>query len=459
MKRKFALFFVVLLLIVLSFADYNPPMFSTSSTKGLTKIGKTFTTLDLSQNITSEKLNVPALVFYKGNSEFKGATYYRVDFVFDSYQYKYLIPYLKLDIYSNIKKVSSYYYGKKTYSDFLKVQRVNSNKYVVIIRFNSEKIIINNKSYKATLPIVFRFYTTKAVAGRFTSFNSLYKIERSQKVSNVKVNFSSSPSGAIVYLGAKMLGIAPFYTYLKPGSYLVRFFKKGFPEKDIKFIAEGESVNVVASFTPSNPSLISKGTVILSINPPDANIMFNGKLSPQNVFNLPVGTYTVSISADGYQNTYFTFKVEAGKTKTYKVNLQPIYSTLILNIKPANAKVYVDNEYIPGNVFKLKPGIHGIVVKSNGYKDNSFAVNLNPGENMSINVTLKPLMGYLTVKANTVSDVYIDGEYVGKTSLLNYELSPGLHDVEIKNSNFDFITTIVIEGGKLKTIDLNVSIN
>jgi hypothetical protein len=124
----FSLITILLLSIVL--ADYNPPMISTNvSTKGLIKLDKNFAKVfDLSNTKSGMELRnivIPSIAEYKASSS---TSYSRLDLTFDSYQYKFLVPYLKIDIYSNIKKSSNYYYGKKIYSDMIKVQRVNSNK-------------------------------------------------------------------------------------------------------------------------------------------------------------------------------------------------------------------------------------------------------------------------------------------------------------------------------------------
>ncbi len=464
MKKKLLLFSLVFLFVfILAFADYNPPMISTTvPPKGLVKLDKTFTnTFDLSKtrsNIELRNIPIPSLIRYDGK-DIGNSSYYRIDLTFDAYQYKFLLPYLKIDIYSTIKKSSNYYYGKKIYSGLVKVQRVNSNKYVEIIRFNSKKLIINSKTYESTLPIVFKFSLTKYVPSRFTVFSILYKLEtKSVKQSKVKVNFSSNPSGAVVYLGAKMMGITPFYAYFQPGSYLVRFFKSGYPQQNVKFLASGSSVNVSANFVPKQ--VVKKnGTVVLSINPPDATIMFNGKLSPQNVFTLPVGTYSVGISADGYESQTFTFTVEANKKKTYYITLKQKMATLIVNANPNDSKIYIDGKFYYGNVFKLKIGIHSILVKHDSYQDRSFNVNLAPNETMKCDVALEPLKGYLAVNSNIQSKVYVNGKYVGDTNLVNYSLVPGDYTVEIINSSFDFKTKVTIQGGKTKTINLNVGIN
>jgi hypothetical protein len=454
----FSLITILLLSIVL--ADYNPPMISTNvSTKGLIKLDKNFAKVfDLSNTKSGMELRnivIPSIAEYKASSS---TSYSRLDLTFDSYQYKFLVPYLKIDIYSNIKKSSNYYYGKKIYSDMIKVQRVNSNKYVFIVRFNTKELIINSKTYDITSPIVIKLYATKFVPERFNTISILYSLEiPKQTTSNTKVQFTSSPSGAVVYLGAKMLGVTPFYAYLKPGSYVVRFFKSGYPQQNVKFTASGQYTNVDASFIKK--ILSNKGSVKLSIDPPDATIMFNGKLSPQNVFTLPAGTYSVSISADGYESQVFTFKVVANKTTTYFVKLKQKMATLILNINPNDSKVYINGKYYAGNVFKLPPSIYNLLIKHDGYKDYSFAVNLAPDEVMKVPVVLQQLKGFITINSNILSKVYINGKYVGDTNITNFALDPGSYDIEIVNGSFDLKTKVQVEAGKTKTINVNVSID
>jgi hypothetical protein len=451
---------VTILLLSIALADYNPPMISTNvSTKDLVKLDKNFTKVfDLSNTkpgIELRNIIIPSMIEYKVASS---TSYSRLDLTFDSYQYKFLVPYLKIDIYSNIKKSSNYYYGKKLYSDMIKVQRVNSKKYVFIIRFNTKELILNSKTYKVNSPIVIKLYSTKFVPTRFNTISILYNLEQpKQTTSNTKVQFTSSPSGAVVYLGAKMLGITPFYAYLKPGSYLVRFFKSGYPQQDIKFTASGQYINVAASF--AKKVILNNGTVKLSIDPPDATIMFNGKLSSQNVFTLPAGTYTVSISAKDYESQAFTFKVEANKTTTYFVKLKKKMATLILDMNPNDAEVYINGKYYAGNVFKLQPNIYNVVVKHDGCQDFSFSINLQPNENMKLSVVLKELKGFITINSNIQSKVYLNGKYIGDTNIANFALDPGVYDIEIVNGSFDLKTKVQVEAGKTKTVNVDVGIN
>ncbi len=459
MKKKLLFVLAMLLIISVAVADYNPPLFSTpNSTKGLTKLSKSFTNDFELNEISSKKIFFPTYILYNGKRDVRGDSYYRIDFVFDGYQYKYLVPYLKLDVYTMIKKVSGYYYGKKIYSSNLKVERVNSNKYVAIIRLNFEKLLINHKSYKSTLPVVFKFYLTRSVASRFTTIISYYKLEVPKRTTTVKVNFTSSPSGAVVYLGSKLLGITPFSMYLKQGSYLVRFFKKGYPQQNIKFTVFNNTTNVSAQFE-KKPVLKLTGIAILNVNPPDATIMFNGKLSPQNKFVLPAGSYTVAISAKGYKHRTFTFTVEPNKTKTYYVSLERLSARLILNVNPSDSSIYVDNKLVNGNVFDLPFGIHDISIKHDGYASSSFAVNLIAGKTTTMNISLQPLQGYLYVTSNVKAKVYVDGKYIGDTNINNYALSLGEHSVEIISQSFNFKTQVEIQAGKATHINLSVNIN
>ena len=136
-------------------------------------------------------------------------------------------------------------------------------------------------------------------------------------------------------------------------------------------------------------------------------------------------------------------------------------STLKISSIPSGAKVYVNGSYKGETplTLELLPGTYTVKLTKEDYEDYTKTVEINPGETTTLSATLTPKFGYLTVYSSpSGAEVYVDGDYVGTTPLENYKLSTGKHSVVVKKNDYqDYKTTVTIEPGKTKKLEVTLS--
>lgn len=125
----------------------------------------------------------------------------------------------------------------------------------------------------------------------------------------------------------------------------------------------------------------SAGTAVLEVVPADAQVQVDGKpaqgtSSPYSVSELPPGTHEVTVKKSGYNDYRGSFTVTGGQsTKLPLIELAPNLRDVGFSVRsvPAGASVWLDGErtdqVTPAKLTGIKPGIHRLALKSDGYTD------------------------------------------------------------------------------------------
>ncbi len=136
------------------------------------------------------------------------------------------------------------------------------------------------------------------------------------------ISVLSTPSGATIKLNGRPLGKTPYSGSVEPGDYEVVFELEGF-----------DSVSTKLSASPDAPRKLeatlrqSAGVLALSINPAKAVVKVNGRVvNPSertSGLKLSPGTYTVEVSAEGFEAQRVTVAVSAGGSVQRVITLSP----------------------------------------------------------------------------------------------------------------------------------------
>ncbi|HXD33237.1 MAG TPA: PEGA domain-containing protein [Pyrinomonadaceae bacterium] len=135
---------------------------------------------------------------------------------------------------------------------------------------------------------------------------------------------------------------------------------------------------------------------------------------------------------------------------------------LAINVTPSDSTVRLDgvSHAVDGGTFvrvDLTPGRHQIVIHKDGYEDQDYEVDLVPGSNSPLNISLNRLVGTLTVTP-TVMDAEINivqletnivvGRYTGLAR--NVQLSPGRYQILVsKESHRTTVREVSVKPGDL----------
>jgi hypothetical protein len=217
-----------------------------------------------------------------------------------------------------------------------------------------------------------------------------------------KLNISSTPPGAIVYIDDIDIGqYTPTTVHnLSDGDYVYRLSKPGYLDTTGTFtISNDSSIDLNPTLTQSDTILDISCNVIASMVYIDNHT--DGWTTPTEILGLSPGTHTYRLVipdtyGGGFDDATGTFNIEKGKvTQVYgNINLTKSrdQGSLVISSIPAGAKVFVDDtdtkSITPDNINNVSSGIHKIRLTYPGYEDWIGTVNIIHGSMVSIFETL-----------------------------------------------------------------------
>ena len=140
------------------------------------------------------------------------------------------------------------------------------------------------------------------------------------------------------------------------------------------------------------------------------------------------------------------------QTANLKVHTYYGPATLTINSSPSGANVYINGTYkgVTPLTLNLTPGTYEVKLTKQDYQNYTTTVTLNPIESKTLNLSLTPTFGYLTVTSSpSGATVIIDGKEVGSTPLEKHRLSTGRHQIAIRKNGYrEENFTLTIEAGK-----------
>ena len=211
------------------------------------------------------------------------------------------------------------------------------------------------------------------------------------EVDLAKVQISSSPQGAKIYINGLEKGETNKGLFLYPGVYLLKLSKSGYLDKEEKITVGSNKQN---NFTYNLEK--NAGTLNISVTPSSATILINKEKFTQKNIELAPGKYKIEISENGYYDQSETIEMELGKTINKSFNLQPKVGKLQFSVSPPEANVTLSKN---GNAVKswqglellkdLQVGEYEITAKSNGYISQTTKIVINEEKTTVEDITLK----------------------------------------------------------------------
>lgn len=156
--------------------------------------------------------------------------------------------------------------------------------------------------------------------------------------------FTSSPSGASVYLDGQFIGTTPLGPYyVEPGYHDVKMTLTGWKDHTQRLLfTSGKRENIDAKLQ------LPPGTVTVYTNPSRATVLIDGKvvgMTPLTYTEAGPGTVTLEIVKEGYRSIVKTFTIYSNERLVFDETLERKVGTLI--VKAENAKgadVYIDGK-------------------------------------------------------------------------------------------------------------------
>jgi serine/threonine protein kinase len=211
----------------------------------------------------------------------------------------------------------------------------------------------------------------------------------------------------------------------------------------------------------------SSGILTLNSEPSDAYvyISMNGKSyrlgkTPINKESLPLGTFTLIISKNGYATLKKDISIGNGILPLF-VTLKKMTAYLNVSANVNGANVYIDEKYVgvtPLEHIETTYGRHTILVTMNNYQSVTQKIDITTDQ-FNATVNLPPASGYLTINANIEgAKIYIAPDiYIGTTPLTKYPINIGNYTILIKADGYvDAQSSVDIQSNQVAVVNADL---
>ncbi len=171
------------------------------------------------------------------------------------------------------------------------------------------------------------------------------------------------------------------------------------PEVIVRQIAKPNARAARRQAAKPAPVASIPGQVQVDSNPQGAQIQIDGKsdpswVTPYNVTGLSPGQHSISVSKTGYSPETRTVEITSASKSFAVLHLAPIHALLVLNSTPAGADVVMDGKstgHVTPAQLPVEKGSHTIVLRKQGFLDETTTANLSSGQNFQFSPVLRAL--------------------------------------------------------------------
>ena len=236
---------------------------------------------------------------------------------------------------------------------------------------------------------------------------------------------------------------------------------------------------------PAAPVVVP-GSVTVSSNPDGAQIQLDGQsnpgwVTPLELTELTPGRHTITLNKAGYAPETRTVDIASRGKAVVTMQLALLPAVLTVSSEPAGARVYLDGKDMgkptPIQISVEKPGNHTILVRKDGYLDESGTLNLQAGQSYKFTPALRALgatteikikkfmgggapegTGMVSIKTQPKgAQVAINRRVLDKTAPVDFYLNPGTYVVDITSAGYKSIQRMInVEKGGKTVIDENL---
>jgi serine/threonine-protein kinase len=253
-------------------------------------------------------------------------------------------------------------------------------------------------------------------------------------------------------------------------------------------LRQGRKINPKSNLRAPAPVLdavVYPGQALIDSTPQGAQFQIDGKsdpswVTPFSLMDLAPGKHIVSVSKAGYSSEIRSVDVVSGSKASLVLHLSPMNALMVVNSTPAGAEVIVDGKPI-GRVtpvqFAIEKGSHTVLLRKQGYLDETVTADLSPAQNFQYSPQLRALgdasemrtvgklnklfghggestagMGSISVHTQPKgAQVAVNQRVLEKLSPVDVMLGPGNYVVDVTLTGFRPIHKVVTvdKGGKV----------
>ena len=244
-------------------------------------------------------------------------------------------------------------------------------------------------------------HVLRVEADRYFPFEDTISIEGLDREQTIKielvpawanVTITTEPDAADIFVDEERLGQTPLTTEILEGKHAIRIKKPDYKVwQDEIIVTAGEAMDL------GNIKLeLADAVVFLVSNPPRANITVDGDykgLTPLQLTLTPGKQSTIRLFKQGYMPASRKITAKLGDQQRLNINLKPELVTVEFNVKPADAKLYIDGKLrgTAKQTLQLSAKTHNIEIRKEGFVVHKTKITPHIGIAQQVNVALKTL--------------------------------------------------------------------
>jgi serine/threonine protein kinase len=235
---------------------------------------------------------------------------------------------------------------------------------------------------------------------------------------------------------------------------------------------------------PAPAPIIVPGQALIDSTPQGAQFQVDGKsdpswITPFTLASLTPGKHIISVSKTGYTSEIRTVEVAAGSKASLVLHLAAMNALVVAGSAPPGADIIIDGKptgRVTPSQFAVEKGSHTILLRKQGYLEETTTADLGPAQNFQYSPTLRALgnaeeirtvgkfnklfghggdntagMGAISIHTQPKgAQVAINQRVLDKLSPVDVMLGPGNYIVDITLTGFKPVHKVinVDKGGK-----------
>jgi hypothetical protein len=239
---------------------------------------------------------------------------------------------------------------------------------------------------------------------------------------------------------------------------------------------------------PAPAPVVVPGEALIDSSPQGAQFQVDGKsdaswITPFSLTNLEAGKHIISASKSGYTSEIRSVDVVAGGKASLLFHLTPMNALVVVNSTPPGAEVVIDGKptgRVTPAQFAVEKGSHTVLLRKQGYLEETVTADLGPAQNFQYAPVLKALGntedmrtvgkfnrlfgrgGESTAGTGTIiirttpkgAQVAINQQILDKLSPVSVVVGPGNYIVDITLTGFKPVHKVIsVEKGGKTPID------
>ena len=207
-----------------------------------------------------------------------------------------------------------------------------------------------------------------------------------------EMRFTSTPTGADLYIGDNLRGQTPLTTEVLETGSKFKFKAPGY-----KTFSGSVSVKAgTVSEYKAVELIISDGTLTIVSTPSEANITLDGKflgVTPMTADVSPFAEHTVELYREGYLKNTQKVSIEPEQTIEVRAQLRANIGSIEITVNPEDAALTVDNRSVSAGsqMLTLPAKPHLLKISKPGYQSQDIKITPRPDQEQSLNIELLTL--------------------------------------------------------------------